>query len=308
MKIAVLDLGTNVFNLLLAEISKDKCHIIREFKSPARLGDGGLSSGVLSDNAFSSAHEALYKIMSEIEREGGVENIYAFATSAVRDAKNGKEFAESIKLKFGIEIQIISGDREAELIYKGIREAMFIYDEVVLMLDIGGGSNEFILANKNEILWKKSYPLGMARLKERFMPSEPISTSQIKEVEQFIEESLQDLWAVVETYKPSLLVGSSGSFDTIRDLLSSGDDDKSLPAKEIPLSDFETLHQRLLSSTTEQRKQMPGMSMIRIDFIVLASIFINKVKDRCGFKEIYQSSFSLKEGVMAEKYRELTEN
>lgn len=308
MKIAVLDLGTNVFNLLLAEISKDKCHIIREFKSPARLGDGGLSSGVLSNNAFSSAHEALYKIMSEIEREGGVENIYAFATSAVRDAKNGKEFAESIKLKFGIEIQIISGDREAELIYKGIREAMFIYDEVVLMLDIGGGSNEFILANKNEILWKKSYPLGMARLKERFMPSEPISTSQIKEVEQFIEESLQDLWAVVETYKPSLLVGSSGSFDTIRDLLSSGEDDKSLPAKEIPLSDFETLHQRLLSSTTEQRKQMPGMSMIRIDFIVLASIFINKVKDRCRFKEIYQSSFSLKEGVMAEKYRELTEN
>lgn len=312
MKIAVLDLGTNVFNLLLAQVDQFQYSILEEFKVPAMLGGNGLSSGVLHQSAFESAHAAIESIVNRINERGGVDKIFAFATSAVRDAKNGKEFAESIRQRFGIDVSIISGEREAELISKGIRESMFIYDETVLMMDIGGGSNEFIITKSNQILWKESFPLGMARIKERFMPSNPMTDEEALKIREFFNNSLQSLWDSIDKYKPNLMIGSSGSFDTIRDLLTSQKEeshnnqtDDTLPAMELSFTEMEDLYQRLIGSTREDRLKMKGMSAIRVDYMVMAMILIKLVIERCLPSQLYQSSFSLKEGVMAEIYESM---
>lgn len=304
MKIAVLDLGTNVYNLLIAEISKSEYSIIKVVKVAAKLGEGGILNGYLSTNAFTNAENALSKIMSNIEQEGGVEKIFAFATSAVRDAKNGREFVNNIKEKFGLDVEVISGDREAELIFKGVKESMLLYGETILVMDIGGGSNELIIARDGQILWKRSFPIGVARMKELFAPSDPIKIAEAEKASVYFREILSELWERCDEFNPSILIGASGSFDTIREMMYYRDYDKSVPCRELDIEKYRELHKILLITDKQSRLRMEGMSPLRADFMVLASVFISTVLDGSGVKEMYQSSFSLKEGVLFEKFEE----
>ena len=299
MRLAVFDLGTNVFNLLLVEISKNKCDIKKVIKVNSHIGKGGFKSGALSQEAIDSSTEALSQMMEQITLNGGVDAIKAFATSAIRDASNGQLFVQKVKEKFGVEIEVISGEREAELVYKGIRESILLYSENVLMLDIGGGSNELIIANKDKILWKQSFPIGVIRIKEMVNPSDPITTSEIEFYLSYLEIILEPFFTELQRYNPTLLIGSSGSFDTIRELIFPLDN-SSLPAIELPLDKFALLHNKLLLSNHQERLIMAGMSPMRADYMVLGTIFIDYLIKKGAIRELYQSSFSLKEGYMAE--------
>lgn len=305
MKIAILDLGTNVYNLLLAHVNETEYSIIKIMKVAAKLGEGGLADGILSPAAFSNSEYALKKILIAIEAEGDVEKIYAFATSAVRDAKNGAEFVKNIKSKFDIDVEVISGEREADLIFKGVSESMFLYDETVLVLDIGGGSNEFIIARKNDILWKKSFPIGVARMKEMFSPSDPIKISEVEKATEFFDTELSELWAMCEKFRPEILIGASGSFDTLREMMYFRDLESAVPCKELDLDKYRELHKLLLISNKAERLRIEGMSPLRADFMVLASVFIIKVIERSGIRQMFQSAYSLKEGVLFEKFYNL---
>lgn len=308
MKIAILDLGTNVYNLLLAEINNNEYTINKIVKVAAKLGEGGLANGSLSQKAFMNAENALKKIFLAIETEGNIEQIFAFATSAVRDAKNGKEFVDNIKTKFGLQVEVISGEREAELIFKGASESMFLYDETALVLDIGGGSNEFIIARKNTILWKKSFPIGVARMKEMFAPSDPIKILEVERAKEYFEEVLKELWDMCSKFKPDILIGASGSFDTIREMMYYKDCDADIPSKELNIEKYRELHKLLLVSSKDERQRIDGMSPLRADFMVLASVLIDKVVEKSGVKQMFQSSYSLKEGVLFEKFYNMTNN
>ncbi len=105
-----------------------------------------------------------------------VEEIRAFATSAIRNASNGQQFVDEVEKRFGFRVRVIPGEREAELIYKGVRQAVEITEKKVMILDIGGGSNELIICNNEGIIWKHSFELGMARIIELFDISDPIIT------------------------------------------------------------------------------------------------------------------------------------
>ncbi|MEN6568682.1 MAG: hypothetical protein ABFC18_01580 [Rikenellaceae bacterium] len=303
MKVAILDLGTNIFNLLLSEISGKTCKILKVVKIPSFIGAGGFSTGKLSEEAMSKSIDALGKIREIIDQEGDVGFIKVFATSAFRDTVNGSEFANNIRDNFGFEVEIISGDREAELIYKGIRESFFILDENVLMCDIGGGSNELIIADKEKILWKRSFNLGILRLKEQFKPSDPIKEEEVKMVNLYLEQELKPLFEACKRYLPKLMIGSSGSFDTLRELLYR--ENNTNPVRELDMTELGVLHQKLLVSNREERLRMPGMSPVRVDYMVLGSIFIQLVIEKCRISKLYQSSYSLKEGFMAEMAAQL---
>lgn len=299
MRLAVFDLGTNVFNLLLANISKNKCDIKRVIKVGSHIGKGGFKSGSLTQDAIDSSLAVLSQMMEQISLYGGVDVIKAFATSAVRDAANGHLLVQGAKERLGIEIEVISGDREAELIYKGIRESILLYNENVLMLDIGGGSNELIIANKDTIHWKKSFPLGVIRMKEIINPRDPISNLDIEAYTAYLDTTLESFLVEVKKYKPTLLIGTSGSFDTLRELIFPLDNG-SLPVMELPLEKFDILHNKLLLSNHQERIKMAGMSVMRADYMVLGTIFVDYIIKKASITELYQSSFSLKEGYMAE--------
>ena len=180
MRIAILDLGTNTFNMLVAETGNNKEYqILSSTKLPVKLGKGGIDKKEIRPDAITRGLTALEKHLQQ-SKVLKAEKIIAYATSAIRTARNSDQFLKTIREKFGIEVEIISGDREAELIYYGVKQAVSLDHEKYLILDIGGGSNEVIIADKSQIWWKKSYPLGMTRLVEKFRPSDPITIEEIE--------------------------------------------------------------------------------------------------------------------------------
>jgi len=301
MKVAILDMGTNVFNLLITDVSEDGYEILKVLKVPSKIGEGGITKGILTKTAFDSARAAIGELTTAINEMGGVDSFRGIATSAVRDAANSAEFLSMVNSEFGIEAEAISGNREAELIYKGVRESMLLYNERFLIMDIGGGSNEFIIADKNQIYWKRSYNMGVVRLREMFPPSDPISEKELTHLESYYDQNMSDLWEAVGQFRPTLLIGCSGSFDTLRELIYT-EDDGTVPSMEIEKEKFIQLHRKLIRSVREDRAAMPGMSPIRVDYIVIGSILVNLVIEKTAITDIHQSSYSLKEGYMAEIY------
>jgi exopolyphosphatase/guanosine-5'-triphosphate,3'-diphosphate pyrophosphatase len=177
--IAILDLGTNTFQLLIANIIDNKPVLVFEESIAVKLGEGGIEKGYISEAAFDRGLSALKQFKKSIDQYQ-VKLVRAAATSALRSASNGAEFLEKIRSETGIIPEIITGEREAELIYQGVRAAINMGDEKCLIIDIGGGSVEFIICNQEEVFWKRSYDIGAARLMEQFHHSDPISEDGYK--------------------------------------------------------------------------------------------------------------------------------
>ena len=303
MQIAILDLGTNTFNLLIAESTTDGGYkILLNTKEGVKLGEGGINKKYIAENAFQRGIDAVGRHFERI-KQFEVDKIKAFATSAIRDAANGKEFTDVLKSKYNLEISVISGDKEAELILMGVRQTLPFTDKRFLLLDIGGGSNELIIADNVQIYWKRSFKLGMARLLEKFNPSDPIKPEEIESVEQYLKDELQELFENVSRHKPEVFIGASGSFDSFVAMLSSEgllNHKKGDVFHEIPMDVYQQLHHKLLKSTKSDRDNMQGLEPVRRDMIVLATIFVNFVLWETGLKIIYQSAYSLKEGAVFE--------
>jgi exopolyphosphatase / guanosine-5'-triphosphate,3'-diphosphate pyrophosphatase len=304
MRTAILDLGTNTFNLLITETGPaGGAEIILSRKEPVKLGHGGINRGVILPDAIERGLAAIENHMKYIHLYGA-EKIHAFATSAIRSAGNGSVFVKMVKEKFNITVKVISGDREAELIYLGVKQAIDLGMEKHLIIDIGGGSNELIIADCQQIFWKESYPIGMARLLDRFRPSDPIRQDEILSIENHIARSLKSFLDAARRYNPVTLIGSSGSFDTFRALLTAGNgkgpaDTGQNPAFRFTPQDFFRLHGLLVKSTAQQRFSMEGMDPVRVEMIVIAGIFVNFIVRSLNIRLLMQSDFSLKEGAVA---------
>ncbi|MRT91520.1 phosphatase [Ancylomarina sp. 16SWW S1-10-2] len=311
MRISIIDLGTNTFNLLVAEITASKqINILHRSKYPVKLGEGGINQNYITDEAQKRAHLAFVEMKQIINSYQTVKTI-GFATSAIRTAENGQDFVKQIHQDFDIEIEVISGNREAELIYYGTREAVGLNDEIVAILDIGGGSNEIIIANADKIFWKKSYPIGMIRLLEHFHPSDPIKLDEIKAIEAFLKDKLSDLIEVLKTYSVKTLIGSSGSFSTLRQVIMAEEENELYTDQtyfNIKLEDFNTLHKRFLESTLEERMQMEGMDATRVHLMVVASVFINFLVKESELSVLFQSAYALKEGALFDYLKVLDES
>ena len=201
-RIAVIDLGTNTFNLLIVEVSPDRSYQhIFQTKISVKLAEGGIHKGFIAPIPFQRGIDAL-KIHKETIEKYKVSNILAFATSAIRGASNGAEFVAKAKKEIDVDIQVISGDKEAEFIYYGVRSAVEMNDQTSLIIDIGGGSTEFIIATKEKVFWKQSFLLGAARLLELFSPSDPITSKEIETITDYLQKELQPLFEANRSDRP----------------------------------------------------------------------------------------------------------
>ena len=298
---AILDFGTNTFNLLIAERKNRGFTILLSNKQPVKLGGGGIHLNLITPDAFERGFVAIHNHMETI-RNYEVDEIRAFATSAIRNAANGEEFTEEVYRRFGFRTRIIPGNREAELIYKGVRQAVSFGEHNDMILDIGGGSIEFIICNKHGIVWKQSFELGMARLLERYSLSDPITSEEVRALEDYFRQELGPLMEVVKKERPQKLIGASGSFDTFQSMIKhrKGLEPDHLFGREISQKDYYKLHKDLVRSTREERLAMPGMEPVRVEMIVAATIFVSFVIRNCHIRHLHHSEFALKEGVISE--------
>lgn len=298
---AVIDLGTNTCNILIAENSSPGTfRVLHEERIAVKMGRGGIHQDKLLPEAIERGLNAL-SLHEESIRRFGAKRVRVLGTSAIRGASNRLAFQQQVKELFGWELEIIDGEREAEYIFRGTVNSLPPLREKYLVLDIGGGSNEFILAEGDRIIWKKSFNIGIARVLELFPMADPPIPEEIKGVESWFEEHLLELSAICQIHQPRILVGCSGAFDTLMDILEGKEPDATSRISTIfPLDAFYRIHQQLIAVNREERSRIPGVDLNRVEMIIIATIFINYILKKLNIKELIHTHFSLKEGVMFE--------
>jgi exopolyphosphatase / guanosine-5'-triphosphate,3'-diphosphate pyrophosphatase len=300
MKIAIVDLGTNTCNLLIAEADKSDFKILHQSKEHVRLGDDKIKTDEISGEATQRAIQS-FLTHKKIIQSFQAEKVRSIATSAVRTAENKIKFLDEIGEKTGYVVKVVSGEKEAELIFKGVLLAVSEFAEPAVILDIGGGSNEIILASGKELLWKESRPTGMSRIIHRFEISDPVLPEEIVMLQNFFTEEHQSAIEKCKAEKIKTLIGCSGAFDTMADIIDNvNPGEKQRITQEISVDDFYRVYEQLVKSTRHERLAMKGMDLVRIDLIVPAVILIRQLIKETGIQKILQTDFALREGVLYE--------
>ena len=305
-RLALIDMGTNTFHLLIVEISKtpgEKPLVLLRTKAGVRLGEGGISQGIIAPEAYARALHTLAGFKEEMELHE-VTEVRATATSAMRVTKNGPELVRDIFEQTGIQVNVIPGEREAELICEGVRQAVNLGAEAQLVMDIGGGSVEFIIASQTTIFWKQSFEIGAQRLLDQFFPDPSgVFPAEAVEAEQrYFSTVLEPLIEAVRRYRPASLIGASGSFDSLADMqIGRVRCESELPPyTELAVESFQSSYRHLLSGNHEQRKALPGILPMRANMLVVAAVLIDFVLGITEITRIRTSAYALKEGVLAE--------
>ena len=305
-RVAIIDCGTNTFNLLVKEKVEGKWKTLFKTKLPVKLGTGGFSENLLIPARMARGIDALYSYKNVIDSLE-VKDVRVFATSAVREASNGNEFVSKVKKHLNFDMEVISGDREAELIFKGVVQTTEEIKEDYLIMDIGGGSTEFIFVRDQKPLWSKSYLLGVSRLHGMLNPASRINQDDVHRLRAHLNNELQDLISFLKENPVKILVGSSGSFDTLFDMYqfakakdsAKGFTERSMNLNEIPFSSYPSIHQWLVGSTLEERLKHPSIPQMRAEYMPLSTYLVKFVLEQSSFNKMYQSEYALKEGVLA---------
>ena len=292
---AVIDLGTNTFNLLIA--NRLTREVVYKEKQAVQLGKGGISKGIITEEATERAVNSLLSYKLKLEQHQATD-ITVTGTSAIRNAQNQSDFIQTILDKTGFEVQVLSGKEEAGFIYDGVSHFLNIGKESELIIDIGGGSVEFIIANENELLWMQSLEIGGQRLMDKFHKSDPIDPHHVEELNSFLNIQLEEVFQKCYRHNVKKLIGSAGSFDTLQDMLSKSDYDRQHDKSILPIDYFHSICTQLVSKKREERLKIPGMISMRVDMIVVASLLVKLLVEELELNQIRVSAFALKEGVL----------
>jgi len=300
-RVAVMDLGTNTFHLLIAEGQAGNFTEILRLTEAVKLGEGGINKGIILPGAFARGIAAMQRFRDYI-LDHKVQQVKAIATSAVRSAANGQDFIDQVKEQAGIQIELINGEQEADYIYNGIQASGCLGDDNSLIVDIGGGSVEFIIGNDDEVVWKQSFEIGAARLMDMFHQTDPIPVQFIKEMTRYLDSKLPDLFAAVSQHRLSTLVGSSGSFESFAEVIEL-EKGKKFDLEQTRVYEFDTdelldLIERLVRSNHAKRAATKGIIPVRVDMIVVASLITIYLMQKLGLTDVTLCTWSLKEGVM----------
>jgi exopolyphosphatase / guanosine-5'-triphosphate,3'-diphosphate pyrophosphatase len=292
-RVAVIDLGTNTFNLLIADVSKEEIEVIHSEKDGVALGMGGLNDGVITADAILRALKTMqhFNKMCEVHY---VDEIRAFGTSAVRSAINGKDFVHLIEKETGIQVDIISGDQEAKFIYEGVKWT-YAFTEPSMVMDVGGGSTEFIFADGSGILDLISLNIGVSRIFQELELNDPLTFEDCLKVEKWIEDRSGEF---INSKKCNTLVGASGCFETFYEMIYKKSFPSVTDAIELSLGDLNAVLDKIIFSSQIERDNNPHIIPIRRKMAPIAAVKTRWVLNKLGIQKVIVSPCSLKEGVL----------
>jgi exopolyphosphatase/guanosine-5'-triphosphate,3'-diphosphate pyrophosphatase len=291
MKKAVIDLGTNTFNLLIGSVFGDKLEIIYCEKEAVLLGMNGINNGSIAEDAWMRAMQTLFRFKKRCEKQN-VDEIIGFGTSALRGAKNGELFVKEVYENTGIRIHIISGSQEAQLIYRGVRW-LFDFKQAATIMDIGGGSTEFIAANAGGIVEAQSFDIGVSRLYQNLNKRNNLTANDFKFINEYLEARTGRFF---EEDRSTLLIGASGSFETFYEMIFQ----KKFTAEEkmvtLPLLPLLDQLNWVIDSRYEDRINHKWIVPMRKKMIPIAAFKIKWIIQKLNVDRVLLSPYSLKEG------------
>ena len=291
MKKAVIDLGTNTFNLLVGSVFGDKLEIIYCEKEAVLLGMNGINNGSIAEDSWMRAMQTLFRFKKRCEKQN-VDEIIGFGTSALRGAKNGELFVKEVYENIGIRIHIISGSQEAQLIYRGVRW-LFDFKQAATIMDIGGGSTEFIAANARGIVEAQSFDIGVSRLYQNLNKRNNLTANDFKFINEYLEARTGRFF---EEDRSTLLIGASGSFETFYEMIFQ----KKFTAEEkmvtLPLLPLLDQLNWVIDSRYEDRINHKWIVPMRKKMIPIAAFKIKWIIQKLNADRVHLSPYSLKEG------------
>jgi exopolyphosphatase/guanosine-5'-triphosphate,3'-diphosphate pyrophosphatase len=300
-RIAAIDIGTNSIHTIVAELRDDGYRVVDKEKEMVQLGLGSLDGAPLEEQAMDRAVGALERMVA-VARGWNVEEIIAVATSAVREAPNRREFLRRVKEKAGIRVRVISGEEEADYIYRAIRSAVDLAGSTALCVDIGGGSVELIVGTPSEIYFTASVPLGALRLAQRFRLEERPAASDIEACRRFAAQTLKRIEKRVRHIGIDMGIGTSGTIQALANIVA--------PAAQRVLT-RETLEETFTafcSLTAKERVEKFGLDEKRARNIVAGAIVLDQVMAVLGVPSVLACSAALREGLIESRLSQASRN
>jgi exopolyphosphatase / guanosine-5'-triphosphate,3'-diphosphate pyrophosphatase len=300
---AAIDLGTNSFHLVIARVESDgHFDVLDREKEVVRLGSGAGVMRLLTPEAIERGLEVLGRFRRIAEAYGAT--IDAVATSALREALNRDEFLRRARDEVGIDVDIVSGVEEARLIHLGVIQFVPLHDERILVIDIGGGSTEFVVGERTDVLLARSLKLGAIRLTDRFFPGGEIRSKAVAECRAYVRSFLAPAVADVRALAPFTAVGSSGTILNLARIVAAEQSD----SNGVSSGDTFTARElRRVVATILARKQpadradIPGLDEQRRDIIVAGAILLDEIVDLLSIEEIVVSEAALREGILVDR-------
>jgi exopolyphosphatase / guanosine-5'-triphosphate,3'-diphosphate pyrophosphatase len=300
--IAAIDIGTNSFHLVVCEVHSNtgRFRILDREKEIVRLGSGSSDMKHLSPAAMNRGIATLrrFKQIAGSFRA----SIRAIATSAVREALNQDEFVRRAKIETGITIEVASGFEEARLIHLGILQSLPVFNKKILLVDIGGGSTEFLLGSKRTIRYANSLKLGAVRLTQRFFKSDNTSSKEVKECRKYIRGMLAPAVREMKKYPYEIAVGSSGTILTVAQCVRAEkgiDIESSLNGFIFKKKELHTIVEELIQKRNPtERAKIHGIDPARADIILAGALILEQIFIAQDITEMRISEFALREGII----------
>lgn len=306
MKIGAIDIGTNSMRLLVAEYIDGKLYNREKFVNTTRIGQGVDSEGYISEEAIERNIKAL-KEFSDIANEKGCEYIYCIGTSALRDSKNGNEFIDLAKVETNLDVDIISGEEESNLGFIGVLQGLDDTNNI-LVLDIGGGSTEFILGDESGIKYAKSENVGALRMTEKFLVTDPICENEFEDMSNFIEETISDTINILKEKNIRQIVGIGGtitSVSAINQELETYSMEK-IHGSKVNEKELDNILQNLKKMTLNDKKNIKGLQPKRADIITAGVRILNIIMKKLEKENIIVSEYDNLEGLICQKARKMS--
>lgn len=300
VRICVIDLGTNSFHAVIVDAHPNGSYrVVDRMKEMVRLGAQGLSTHRLPDDAMDRGMRALRRI-DLLARGWDTREYLAFATSAIREAENGGAFIERVRQDIGLRIRPISGKQEATLIHHGVERAVDMPDPT-LIVDIGGGSVEFIVVEGGAPVFATSLKLGAARMTERFVSTDPLSDGESAALRRHYRAAIEDVVAACEEHEVTTVVGSSGTAKSLARVCIDrhGDQTRSVFQQVLPVPGYRDALRWVLASTADERAAHPAIDPKRVDQIGAGALLLEVVaKELPSIERVRISANALREGMV----------
>jgi exopolyphosphatase / guanosine-5'-triphosphate,3'-diphosphate pyrophosphatase len=294
-KIAVIDLGTNGFRLYIAESPAIGIYnIIHRESDELKLASEGIEC--IGKAPFARGLAAMQHFATVL-KEKNVDRVQAFGTAALRLASNGHDFINTVQRETGINIQLISGEREAELIYKGMRNNIPLSTEPILMIDVGGGSVEFIIANSEKVFWSRSFNVGVTILKQNFHHADPIRMEEVQAIRHFLNQECAELLEKINLFKPQIPAIACGTLDFLVKILRGGKLEK---FEVFSAVEFQNFYQTLTFMTDDALANTPDVPIDKVEMLAVSMVLMDWVMQELNADQLIASAFSMKAGILYE--------
>ncbi|MES1157907.1 MAG: Ppx/GppA phosphatase family protein [Haliangium ochraceum] len=303
MRIAALDVGSNSFHLIVVKVTPSgHFEVLDRSKEMVRLGESSLRTGIIPPEVFRRGLDALASLRRLADRHQP-DALVAVATSAVREAQNGGEFVRAARDEVGVDIQVVRGQEEARLIYLGARGTLDLDGRRAVLLDLGGGSLEVILADARECYFTDSAKLGVIRLTEEWAPSDPPTTRELVALRTRVRRALEPVIARVRAMGFDFAAMSSGTALALSAMIhhdseERADDDATRPV--LTVAALTEIEQKLARLTLNERARLPGLDVRRADTILAGAVVLRTALELAGAREATVCDAALREGIVAD--------